>query len=235
VIGAAEPDILPGVSIATEPPDPAARTAGVVRAHVEGSVVEDEVLAAARERAADLGAVPVSPAVGATLTFLARVLAARTVVEVGTGAGVSGVYLLRGMRADGVLTTIDTEPEHQLSARRAFAAAAVAPGRYRLINGRALQVLPRLTDSGYDLVFVDAGVSEHPRYLAEAARLLRPGGVVALHGALTGGRVADPAQRDAETVALRETSRQAYEDDGWSPVLLPVGDGLLAACQVAAG
>jgi len=145
------------------------------------------------------------------------------------------VYLLRGMRADGVLTTIDTEPEHQLSARRAFAAAAVAPGRYRLINGRALQVLPRLTDSGYDLVFVDAGVSEHPRYLAEAARLLRPGGVVALHGALTGGRVADPAQRDAETVALRETSRQAYEDDGWSPVLLPVGDGLLAACLVAAG
>lgn len=214
-------------------PSASSSTAETVLEHVESSVVEDDVLRAARERSVDLGVLAVSPAVGAALTFLTRVLAARTVVEIGTGAGVSGVWLLRGMRADGVLTTIDTEPEHQRSARQAFLEAGVAPGRFRLINGRALEVLPRLTDSGYDLVVVDAGATDHPRYLAEAVRLLRPGGVVVLHGALAGGRVADPAQRDAPTVALREAARVVAEDEQWVPVLLPLGAGLLVATRLA--
>lgn len=213
-------------------PGTAASAAETVRDHVEHAAAEDDVLHAARERSVDLGVVAVSPAAGAALTFLARVLAARTVVEIGTGAGVSGVRLLRGMRPDGVLTTIDTEPEHQRSARQAFVDAGVAPGRYRLINGRALEVLPRLTDSGYDLVVVDAGATDHPRYLAEAVRLLRPGGAVVLHGALAGGRVADPAQRDAATVALREAARLVDEDEQWVPLLLPLGEGLLVATRL---
>lgn len=167
--------------------------------------------------------------VGATLSFLARVMAARTVVEIGTGAGVSGVWLLRGMRQDGVLTTIDIEPEHQRAAKRAFGDAGMSAGRFRMINGRALEVLPRLTDAGYDLVFVDAAQVDHPRYLAEALRLLRPGGAVVLHGSLAGGRVGDPTQRDPATVALRETARAIAEDERLVPVLLPLGDGLQAA------
>ncbi len=191
--------------------------------------MEDEVLHSARERAEDLGAKPVTASAGATLSFLASVMAARTVVEVGTGTGVSGLWLLRGMRPDGVLTTIDIEPEHQRAARRAFSDAGLSSHRFRLINGRALEVLPRLTDGGYDLVFVDAAPADHPRYLAEATRLLRPGGVVVLHGSLAGGRIADPAQRDPATVALRETERLIAEDDRFVSVLLPVGEGLQAA------
>jgi len=197
--------------------------------HVEQSVVEDEVLLSARERADDLGAKPVTPSVGAMLTFLAEVMSARTVVEIGTGAGVSGVWLLRGMRQDGVLTTIDIEPEHQRAAKRAFGDAGISPGRFRLINGRALEVLPRLTDAGYDLVFVDAAPVDHPRYLNEALRLLRPGGVVVLHGSLAGGRIGDQDQRDPATTALRETVRAVAEDERLVPVLLPMGEGLLAA------
>lgn len=196
---------------------------------MEGAVVQDEVLRAARERAHDLGATPVSGAVGAALSFLARLMAARTVVEIGTGTGVSGVSLLRGMRHDGVLTTIDIEPEHQRAAKQAFTDAGISAGRFRLINGRALEVLPRLTDGGYDLVFVDANPVDHPRYLTEALRLLRPGGAVVLHGSLAGGRVGDSAQRDPATLALRETARAIADDDRLSSVLLPVGDGLQAA------
>ncbi|MGZ4586903.1 MAG: O-methyltransferase [Mycobacteriaceae bacterium] len=207
------------------PTNPAER----ILAHVELSVVEDEVLVSARERANDLGAKPVTGSVGATLSFLARVMAARTVVEIGTGAGVSGVWLLRGMRQDGVLTTIDIEPEHQRAAKRAFGDAGMSAGRFRMINGRALEVLPRLTDAGYDLVFVDATQVDHPRYLAEALRLLRSGGAVVLHGSLAGGRVSDPTQRDPATVALRETARAIAEDERLVPVLLPLGDGLQAA------
>lgn len=211
-----------------ESPDPF----DALRAHVEAYPDTDEVAVTARERGHDLGARPVSPATAATLTVLALMLRARTVVEIGTGAGTSGLALLAGMRTDGVLTTIDIEPEHQRAARHAFGRAGFGAARFRLINGRAAEVLPRLTDSGYDLVLVDAAPTEHPGYLAEAARLLRPGGALVVHGALAGARVADPTARDAATVALRETARTVAADERWTPVLLPVGDGLLVAALV---
>ena len=195
-------------------------------------MAEDEVLAAARTRAQEVGVVPIGSGGGAALRFLASVLDARAVVEIGTGTGVSGVWLLRGMRADGVLTTVDTETEHQRLAKQTFTEAGVAAQRARLIPGAALDVLPRLTDGHYDIVFCDGDKQEYPEYLAEALRLLRPGGVVVFDNALWHDRVADPAQRDAETVAIRDLGRSVAENDGLIPVLLPVGDGLLLAQKV---
>lgn len=165
------------------------------------------------------------------LRFLAAALDARAVVEVGTGAGVSGIYLLRGMRADGILTSVDVEPEHQRLARLAYSDAGFTHTRARLITGRALEVLARLTDGGYDLVFCDAAKPEYIDYLGEAMRLLRPGGVVAFDNALWRDKVADPTQRDQETVAIRELGKAVREDDRLVPSLLPVGDGLLVAVK----
>jgi predicted O-methyltransferase YrrM len=199
------------------------------REYAEAFLAEDAPLAAARARAAELGCVPVGPGAGAALRFLAAAIDARAVVEIGTGAGVSGLWLLRGMRRDGVLTTVDVEPEHQRAARKAFAEAGIPSGRTRLINGTALEVLPRLTDGGYDLVFCDAVKTEYPEYLTEAMRLLRPGGVVAFDNMLWHDRVADPAARDPDTVVIRDMGRSIRDDDRLVPVLLPVGDGLLAA------
>ncbi|MFI1463296.1 MULTISPECIES: O-methyltransferase [Nocardia] len=200
-------------------------------AYVEESVVEDEVLISARERATELGAAPVPPSVGALLSMYAQLLDARAVVEVGTGAGVSGLWLLDGMREDGTLTTIDPEPEHQRAAKESFRAAEIPLARTRLINGRALDVLPRLADGAYDLVFVDGAPIEHPQYIAEAVRLLRPGGAVLLHNALLGGRVPDAAHRDAATQAVRSATRFIAEDPGLTSVLIPLGDGLLCASK----
>lgn len=203
----------------------------VVRQYVEGFLAEDEVLAAARERGRQLGCMPIGRSAAAALRFLASALAARTVVEVGTGAGASGLCLLRGMVPDGVLTSIDVEPEHQRAARQAFTDAGFRASRYRLIMGQALEVLPRLTDGAYDLVFVDAAKPEYPRYLEAGARLLRPGGVIAFDNALWGGRVADPAFRDPACTALRDVATMVYADDTLVPLLLPVGDGLLLALR----
>ncbi len=154
-------------------------------------------------------------------------------MEVGTGTGVSGVWLLRGMADEGVLTTIDVESEHQRLARQTFADAGVAPNRARLITGPALEVLPRLTDAGYDMVFCDAAKSEYADYLGEALRLLRPGGVVAFDNALWHDRVPDANARDPETVAVRELGKRVREEAGLVPVLLAAGDGLLAAVKRA--
>jgi predicted O-methyltransferase YrrM len=202
-----------------------------VREYVESFVTEDEILAAARERGQELGATPIRPASGAALRFLAGTLAARAVVEVGTGAGTSGLWLLRGMAPDGVLTSIDVEPEHQRAARQAFLEAGYPPARYRLIMGQALDVLPRLTDGAYDLVFIDAAKPEYPRYLEAGVRLLRPGGVIAFDNALWSGRVSDPAQRDPASVALREVVTMVRGDETLTPLLLPLGDGLLLALR----
>lgn len=187
------------------------------------------MLERARARAEELGCVPVSPGVGAALRLLAAALSARSVVEIGTGAGVSGLWLLRGMPADGVLTTIDVEPEHQRAAREAFGEAGIATNRARLISGRALDVLPRLTDGVYDLVLCDAAKPEYEDYLDQALRLLRPGGVVAFDNALWHDKVADPAQRDETTTAIRELGKRVRDDERLVPALLPTGDGLLTA------
>ena len=193
---------------------------------------EDEVLAAARSRAKEVGVVPIGSGGGATLRFLAAVTEARAAVEIGTGTGVSGLWLLRGMRPDGVLTSVDTEAEHQRLAKQTFNEAGIPPQRARLIPGAALDVLPRLTDGHYDLVFCDGDKHEYSDYLTEALRLLKPGGIVAFDNALWHDRVADPAQRDPETVAIRELCRTVQEHETLLPVLLPVGDGLLVAKKV---
>ncbi|HEX2132885.1 MAG TPA: O-methyltransferase [Actinophytocola sp.] len=202
-----------------------------LHAYVEGYLSEDDALVTARARGVQLGCSPISPGGGAALRFLATTLRARAVVEIGTGSGVSGLYLLRGMAPDGVLTSIDVDPEHQGTAKRTFADAGMGPGRARLIMGRALDVLPRLTDEAYDLLYVDAAKTEYPAYHEEGVRLLRPGGVIAFDSVLWSGRVANPARRDAETVALREVARAVRDDERLVPMLLPLGDGLLVAAR----
>jgi predicted O-methyltransferase YrrM len=218
-------DIPRRLAIVT-PPKPATWT------YSEEFVAEDEALANARARAEEVGVVPLGAGAGAALRFLASALDARAVVEIGTGTGVSGLWLLRGMRPDGVLTSVDTEAEHQRLAKETFTEAGIASQRARLIPGAGLEVLPRLTDGHYDLVFADGDKEEYPDYLTEALRLLRPGGVVAFDNALWHDRVADPAQRDPETVAIRELGNRVREDENLVPVLLPVGDGLLLAKKV---
>lgn len=168
--------------------------------------------------------VPVA-GLGPGLAFLAATVSARAVVEVGTGSGWGGLWLLRGMAPDGVLTSIDVDPEQQRAARRTFLDAGYGPSRLRLIVGMAVEVLPRLTDGGYDLVVVDGLRTEYPRHLVEAIRLLRPGGVLALHG------VAEPTGDGPETAALRQTLDLVRDDERLVPVLLPLGEGLLCATR----
>jgi len=197
----------------------------------EAYAAEDLVVQTARSLAQELAITPITQGAGAVLRLLAAASSAKSVVEIGTGTGVSGVWLLRGMRADGVLTTIDVESEHQRIARRIFGEAGFAPSRTRIIAGRALDVLPRLADGVYDLVFVDADATEFGACAEAALRLLRRGGVLIVNGALAGGRITDPAARDADTITIRETVKTIRDSEDWIPALIPTGAGLLAAVK----
>ncbi len=200
-------------------------------AYAEEFVPEPEVTDRTRRQGAELGAVPVGTGTGATLRLLAAASGARHVVEIGTGAGTSGLWLLEGMPADGVLTTIEVEPEHAAAAKAAYQAAGIAHQRTRVITGHALDVLPRMTDGAYDLVHVDADKEGYPAYVEHGIRLLRPGGVLALDNMLWHDRVADPAARDETTTTLRDLGKQIRDDERLVPALLPVGDGLLVAVR----
>jgi predicted O-methyltransferase YrrM len=200
-------------------------------AYAESFAVESDLIAAARERGHELGCTPIGPAGGATLRMLAVATGARSVVEVGTGAGVSGLYLLDGMTEDGQLVSIDIEAENQRAAKDAFTEAGIAATRYRLINGAAADVLPRMREETYDLVFVDADKSAYAVYYEEAIRMLRPGGVVAFDNMLWHDRVADPSQRDTETVTLRDLGKTVRDDSRLASTLIAVSDGLLVAAK----
>ena len=200
-------------------------------AYSEEFIAETEAIEKARARGEELGCTPIMPGAGSVLRLLAAAVNAKTVVEVGTGAGVSGLWLLSGMPSDGILTTIEVEAEHQREAKKAYAAAGIAPQRTRVITGRALDVLPRLTDGAYDMVVIDADKAEYPQYVEQALRLLRSGGVLALDNMLWHDKVADPAIRDQTTTTLRNLGKELRDNESLLPSLLPVGDGVLAAVK----
>lgn len=199
--------------------------------YAEEFMPEPELIERARVRGEELGAVPIGTGTGPALRMLAAANHSRSVVEIGTGAGVSGLWLLAGMPADGILTTIDISSEHLHAAKKAFVEAGYPPQRTRAIVGSALSVLPRLTDGGYDLVLVDGEKTEYPAYVEQALRLLRPGGVLAIDNMLWHDQVADPAARDEVTRILRDLGKQLRDNDDLDTTLLPVGDGLLVAIK----
>ncbi len=200
--------------------------------YAEDFVVESDVIQRARVRAEELGIECITASVGAQLAVLTASLQAKSIVETGTGAGISGLWLLSGS-SNAVLATIDTETEHQAAAKIAFHEAGIATNRTRVIAGKAVDVMSNMADAAYDLVFLDADRETIETQLHEASRLLRPGGVVAIAHALWRDRVPDPAMRDEATSVYRDVLRFFSNDEHFIASLLPIGDGLLIASKKA--
>jgi predicted O-methyltransferase YrrM len=182
-------------------------------------------------RARPIGDGPQGQPVGASslhvLQFLAAALRAKAVVEIGTGSGESARWLLRGMVPDGVLTSIDADPANHRTARAVLREEGIAPARTRLINGRAVEMLPRFTEGGYDLVSVGVASTDYPDYLELGARLLRPGGVIVFAGVQLG----EHDHRSALAAASRALVKAVQDDEDLVPVTLPTGPGLLAVAK----
>ncbi|PYY35556.1 MULTISPECIES: O-methyltransferase [unclassified Curtobacterium] len=192
----------------------------------EDIVSEPDGVARARERSLELGVEAVSPAIGAQMSVIAAASRATSIIEIGTGLGVSGLYLLAGA-PDATLTTIDVEIDHQQDARDAFIAAGTAPGRVRLIPGRAAQVLPRMNDASYDVVLIDADPEHVIEYVEHGLRLAKTGGTVLVPHALWRGKVADPVKRDRATTDFRLLLTEVSTSGAVRSALSPAGDGLL--------
>lgn len=194
---------------------------------------EDAALQAIRamQERAGLPDIAISPDEGKILAVLLTAVGARRVLEIGTLGGYSGVWMARALPADGVLTTIEAEPRHAATARRAFERAGVAP-RVQLVEGRALDVLPTLSP-GYDAVFVDADKEPLEQYYQHALRLLRRGGLLLCDNAFFNGRVTDARDMAPDIQGVRAFNRTAASDPRLVATVVPVRDGLVVGVKVA--
>ena len=189
------------------------------------TAAEDDAVAKAYADSRSVRGRPsVSPEAGRLLEVLTRAIGATAALEVGAGAGYSGIWIARGLADGGRLQTIEISDENAQVCRENYAAAGVAD-RVEVLLGPALDVLPGL-EGPYDLCFIDAVKTEYPRYLEHALRLVRPGGLICADNVLWQGGVSDPSVRDAETDAVREFNGRIATDPRLRSHIVPVGDGL---------
>lgn len=200
-------------------------------AFAEDFVPGTEAMTQAHSSAVLAGAPTSSAGVTSVLTLLAKLLNARTVVEVGTSTGQTGLALFAGMDPAGVLTSIDTETDWQNEAKAAFRSAGIPSQRSRLINGRALDICNNLRAGAYDLMLLNDEKLDYLDFIPQAERLLRPGGVLVINDALWQGRVADPDDDSDESVIIREALDAIRESELFTCAMIPLGQGLAVAVR----
>lgn len=185
-------------------------------------ITEDSNLIKARDKSKELGLSAIGQGVGSLLKFLASTIDASNVVEIGTGTGVSGLWLFRGMNSAGVLTSIDSDQERQRAAKEIFSEAGIASNKIRLIAGRAIEVVAKLTDNAYDLMFISGDKLEYETLLDQSLRLLRPGGILVFNNILDDSNSAD-------NEAVKVVSEKIKDDSRLVSVMLPSGSGIIAS------
>jgi predicted O-methyltransferase YrrM len=191
---------------------------------------EPEVIARARARADEMGIESITPSVGSLLAVLVASTNAKAIVEVGTGAGVSGLWLQSGSK-NSILASIDTETQHQDLAKTAFEQAGIPNSRLRMINGKSSEVLVNLADESYDLVLLDGDIESLLTQVKESLRLLRVGGILAIPHALWRDRVPDEVLRDDNTEEFRTVLDFINLSGLFITSLSTSGDGLLIAAK----
>ncbi len=197
---------------------------------------EDEHLATLMPRAIEAGIpdIAVSSSVGRFLLMLAKLADAKTIVEVGTLAGYSGIWLARGMDKGGTLITIEPEPMHAEFARRMFDEAKL-DASVEIRPSTGLNELPRLIDElgagSVDLVFLDALKTEYPEYLPLAKKLLRPGGLLVADNALGSGDwwIDTAAGENANRDAADRFNHMVAADGDFDACCLPIREGVMVA------
>lgn len=171
----------------------------------------------------------VAPDQGQFMALLLQLMGARKVIEVGVFTGYSSLWMAQALPHDGRLIACDVNEEYTAVARRYWQEAGV-DGRIELRLAPAIETLDTLLADGgagtVDFVFLDALKTEYRDYYERALELLRAGGLVAIDNTLWDGKVADPAVRDAATMALKDLNRFLHTDERIDLSLLPVADGL---------
>ena len=194
---------------------------------------EDECLRAIRARAeeAALPRIQLPPATARAVQILLRASGARRVLEIGTLAGYSAVWIARTLPPDGELLTLEIDPDRAAVARRSLEVAGVAD-RVEVRVGDALDLMAALDpDPPFDAVFLDADKERYCEYLEQAARLVRRGGLFVADNAFWRGGVLDPSGSGELAAHIHRFNERVAADPRFEATILPVGDGLMVAVR----
>lgn len=200
-----------------------------LRTYVESTSDADETVARAREDAAEFSLPAPDEITGQLLTTLAsttNVSGSTGAIAITPAAGLVGLYILKGLSDNATLTCIDPESEHQRQAKTLFREAGYSPSRVRFLLSRPLDVMSRLANDSYQLVFGQVSPMDLKALVDAAWPLLRPGGTLVLADSLLDGTIADATRKDRDTVAAREADEYIRSIEGAHVARLPLGAGL---------
>jgi predicted O-methyltransferase YrrM len=195
------------------------------------SVREPRALAQLREETQHLpnSGMQISPEQGQLMRLLVESIGARRCLEVGVFTGYSSLSVALSLPQGGRLVACDVSVEYTDIARRYWRLAGVED-RIDLRLGPAIATLDELLAAGdrgrFDFAFVDADKENYLGYYERSLELLRPGGLLAIDNVLWSGRVADPEDQSASTLAIRALNERIHGDERVSASLVPIGDGL---------
>jgi caffeoyl-CoA O-methyltransferase len=177
----------------------------------------------------------IAPEQGQFLYFLARLIGARNTLEVGVFMGYSSSWIALALPPGGKVVACDVSEEYTAIARNTWREAGVED-KIDLRLAPALETLDGLIAAGragtFDFAFIDADKGNYSNYYERALVLLRPGGLIAADNALLHGTVADPANPDPDTQAIREFNRKLHGDQRIALTMATMGDGLTLACKL---
>jgi len=193
---------------------------------VEERVSEDVDIERARHASLEHGIDPITASAGQYIATIATALDATTIIEIGTGLGVGTIWLAHACPGAHI-TSIDSEMDHHVSVRELLNAAEIPASRVRLITEKALDVLPKMNESSYDLVVIDADYQNVQAYVDHGISLVKPRGSVIVAGVLGDDLVADPAKRDDKTSAYRWLLQALEDRTDVVHTLNLIGDGLV--------
>ncbi len=203
---------------------------------VSVSLRESDVLRRLRKETATLprAHMQIAPEQGQLMALLVRLLGARRCLEVGVFTGYSTLCVASALPPDGRIVACDVNEAWTAIARLYWREAGVAD-RIELCLAPALDTLDRLLAEGeagaFDFAFIDADKPNYWHYFERALELLRPGGLIAVDNTLWYGRVADVANHDDETEAIRAFNRRVHDDPRVDVSLVPIGDGMTLALK----
>src|SRR5882724_258352 len=203
---------------------------------LETSIREPEIARRLREETQqrENAQMQIGPDQGQFMNLLVQLLRAKKTIEVGVFTGYSSLWVAMGLPSDGRIIACDISEEYTSVARRYWKEAGVDK-KIELRIGPALETLDELVRSGqaetFDFAFIDADKTNYENYYERALRLLRVGGLIAIDNTIWSGKVADPAQQDDDTVAIRRLNEKLFRDERITLSMLTVGDGLTLALK----
>jgi predicted O-methyltransferase YrrM len=201
------------------------------------SLREPEVLQKLREQThkMSMSQMQISPEQGQFMRLLIELMGAKKTLDIGTFTGYSALSVALGLPADGQVIACDINGEWTKIARQYWEMSGVG-NRIDLRLAPAVETLKELLAQGqantFDFSFIDADKANYSNYYELSLKLVRPGGLIAIDNVLWDGKVADPAENDSNTVAIRQLNDFIKTDTRVSISMLPIGDGLTLARKI---